>query len=216
MADGRVFQEAVLLNRFFNRRDAMRAGHDDVAPDHSYAYKASLIGAAHSYELTNEGLSWQTGRRAGLWRYADIAAIRLSYRPTGMQNHRFRADIEHGDGNHITIFSTSKQTVALLQPQAGYAGFIRQLHRKMAAIGSQAVLLGGLRPVIYGLVQISLLLVGVAMTALLLRALFTGEMAGILFIVGFGALFSWQIGGFVRRNRPRNYTFDDVPGELLR
>jgi hypothetical protein len=40
-------------------------------------------------------------------------------------------------------------------------------------------------------------------------------MAGVVFIVGFGALFGWQIGGFVRRNRPRDYTFDQVPGELL-
>lgn len=205
-----------MLKRFFNRQGAMRAGRDDVAADHAYAYKASLIGAAHRYELTDDGLSWRTGRRAGLWRYGDIAAIRLSYRPTGMQHRRFRADLDHSDGSHIAIFSTSKQTVALLQPQAGYAGFMLQLHHRMAAISSQARLRGGLRPVVYAVVLIALALVGVAMTALLLRALFTGEMAGVVFIVGFGALFGWQIGGFVRRNRPRDYTFYQVPGELLR
>ena len=36
-----------------------------------------------------------------------------------------------------------------------------------------------------------------------------------LFLVGFAALFAWQIGGFVRRNRPRAYTFDDLPKALL-
>jgi hypothetical protein len=36
-----------------------------------------------------------------------------------------------------------------------------------------------------------------------------------LFLVGFAALFGWQIGGFVRRNRPQVYSFDHLPGELL-
>jgi hypothetical protein len=28
-------------------------------------------------------------------------------------------------------------------------------------------------------------------------------------------LFTWQVGGFIRRNRPLVYTFDDVPKTLL-
>jgi hypothetical protein len=36
-----------------------------------------------------------------------------------------------------------------------------------------------------------------------------------LFIVGFTALFGWQIGGFVRRNRPLLYSFDHLPEALL-
>ena len=40
------------------------------------------------------------------------------------------------------------------------------------------------------------------MAGLLVRAIFIGEFAGALFLVGFAALFAWQVGGFVRRNRP--------------
>jgi membrane protein CcdC involved in cytochrome C biogenesis len=58
-------------------------------------------------------------------------------------------------------------------------------------------------------------LVAVAMTGLLVRAIMTGEWAGILFLLGFAALFAWQVGGFVRRNRPQAYTFDDLPAALL-
>jgi len=28
-------------------------------------------------------------------------------------------------------------------------------------------------------------------------------------------LFGWQIGGFIRRNRPRIYRFDALPPDLL-
>jgi hypothetical protein len=43
----------------------------------------------------------------------------------------------------------------------------------------------------------------------------TGEFSGILFLAGFAALFTWQVGGFVTRNRPQTYTFDDLPQALL-
>jgi membrane protein CcdC involved in cytochrome C biogenesis len=60
-----------------------------------------------------------------------------------------------------------------------------------------------------------LAVLAVAMTGLLIRALAIGEFAGALFIIGFAALFAWQIGGFVRRNQPRSYSFDRVPSALL-
>ena len=43
----------------------------------------------------------------------------------------------------------------------------------------------------------------------------TGEFAGVVFIIGFAIFFGWQISGFIRRNKPRNYTFSSVPQELL-
>ncbi len=67
-------------------------------PVTSYAYKASLIGSAHRFELRDDGLSWHIGGRSGVWAYDQIAAIRLSYRPVSMQQHRFRADITSSGG----------------------------------------------------------------------------------------------------------------------
>ena len=58
-------------------------------------------------------------------------------------------------------------------------------------------------------------LVAISIAGLFVRAVATGEFAGALFLVGFTALFGWQIGGFVRRNRPRAYTFDRLPEALL-
>jgi hypothetical protein len=101
-----------------------------AAPGVRYAYKASLIGAAHQFELTDEGLSWRIAGKSGVWPYADIAAIRLSYRPVSMQSHRFRADIENANRQRIAILSTSRQTVALMAPQdQDYRAFITQRMR---------------------------------------------------------------------------------------
>ena len=191
-------------------------GLANEAADIRYAYKASLIGAAHRFELTDEGLSWQVGGRAGVWPYRDIAAIRLSYRPVSMQSRRFRADIEHANRRRIVILSTSWQTVALMAPQDhDYRAFITQLHQRMEKAESKARLIGGIGPNLYAAGIVLLALVATAIAGLLIRAIGTGEFIGALFLVGFAALFAWQVGGFIRRNRPRAYTFDRLPEALL-
>lgn len=186
------------------------------APGASYVYKASLIGSAHRFELTDAGLEWHVAGRSGVWRYADIAAIRLTYRPVSMQSRRFRADIDNAGGGRISVLSTTWQTVTLMTPQDNdYRAFVTQLHRRMAEAGSRAMLVGGLKPGLYHAGMAMLAMVAVSMTGLLIRAAATGEWAGALFLIGFAALFGWQIGGFVRRNRPRRYGFDALPAELL-
>lgn len=181
-----------------------------------YAYKASLVGAAHQFELMDEGLSWHIAGKSGVWRYADIAAIRLSYRPVSMQSRRFRADIETASGQRIAVLSTSWQTVALMTPQdSDYRAFIARLHQRMQQAGSKAVLIGGIGPKTYAAGIALLAVVAIAISGLFVRAIATGEFAGALFLVGFAALFAWQIGGFVGRNRPQGYTFDHLPEALL-
>jgi hypothetical protein len=181
-----------------------------------YAYKASLIGAAHQFELTEEGLSWRVAGRANVWPYADIAAIRLSYRPVSMQQHRFRADIRHKNGVRLPILSTSWQTAALMAPQDnGYRTFMVELHRRMERLGSKAELTAGLGPKTYLAALALVALVGVMLLVLFIRSIVVGEWAGAAFFVGFAALFGWQVGGFVRRNRPLAYTFDHIPETLL-
>jgi hypothetical protein len=189
---------------------------NDTATTTRYGFKASLIGRAHQFELTDEGLSWRVAGKSGVWPYAAISSIRLSYRPVSMQSQRFRADIEGEQRGRIVLLSTTWQTAALMAPQdAAYRAFIVELHHRMAAGGSTAKLTGGLKPRLYTAAMVLLAFVALAMAALFIRAALVGEWAGVLFLAGFAALFSWQIGGFVRRNRPQAYTFDKLPKALL-
>lgn len=151
-----------------------------------------------------------------MWPYADIAAVRLSYRPMSMQSRRFRADIEHKSGQSISAFSTTWQTVALMAPQdRDYRAFIELLHARLKAAGGRVALVGGIGPMTYAGGCLLLALVAIAIAGLLARAVATGEFAGALFLVGFAALFGWQMGGFIRRNKPRLYTFEELPETLL-
>lgn len=182
----------------------------------SYAYKPSLVSSAYQFELTDSGLAWQMGRRSGVWPYADIASIRLSYRPMSMQSRRFRADIERTGGERIAILSTTWQTISLMTPQdQDYRAFIGELHRRMQAADSKASLIGGIGTLTYAAAVVVLALLAIAMIGLLARALATSEFTGALFLIGIAIWFAWTIGGFIRRNRPRRYSFDTLPAALL-
>lgn len=181
-----------------------------------YAFKPSLMGGAHQFELTDSGLSCRLAGRSGLWPYTDISAIRLSYRPVTMQADRFRADIHHANRARITVVSTSWQTVALMTAQGhDYRSFMVELHQRMAQAGSKAVLTGGLGRNVYAVGLTLIILLAIGMAGLFIRALFTSEFSGALFLLAFAALFGWQIGGFLRRNRPLVYTFTEIPARLL-
>jgi hypothetical protein len=186
------------------------------SPGARYTYKSSLVGSAHELELTDQGLSWQARGKSATWPYADIAAVRLSYRPVSMQSRRFRADIEHRSGQRLTVFSTNWQTVALMVPQdREYRAFIGELHERLRRAGGHVALVGGIGPIAYAGGCLVLALAAIAVAALLARAVATGEFAGALFLVGFAVLGAWQMGGFIWRNKPRLYTFDDLPETLL-
>ncbi|MGD9838274.1 MAG: hypothetical protein AB7F72_06085 [Afipia sp.] len=181
-----------------------------------YVFKPSLVGSAWQFDLTDQGLSWQVKGKHGLWPLDKIAAIRLSYRPVSMQSRRFRADIEDTRGERVSVYSTTWHTVALMSPQDdGYRAFIRELHRRLAAIDSKAVLVVGINPAIYWAGLVMTALVGAAMLGLMIRAMTMGQYGGVLFLAGFAALFGWQIGGFMRRNQPRGYTFEALPKDVL-
>jgi hypothetical protein len=177
-----------------------------------YAYKASLIGAAQQFDLTGDGLSFRFAGRSGLWRYADIAAVRLSYRPVSMQSRRFRADLHHVDGGRLVILSTSWQTAAL----DGAAGRrLPRLHHRTASAHGEGWQQGhadrrsraqdlrrghcavGIRRGRHG------------------RASHPRHRDGPIRLLGFAALFGWQVGGFITRNRPVSYEFERIPEALL-
>lgn len=191
--------------------------NDDGAPSpERYAYKATLIGAARQFELTDAGLSWRINDREGVWPYARIAAIALSYRPASMQSRRFRADIIDRSGERLTLLSTTWRGFALIEPQDDrYRQFVMALHDRLAREPHEIALMGGMRPTPYAFSIALLTVVALALIGLLIRSLAAGATAGALFLVAFAVLFGWQIVSFMKRNKPRRYTFDAVPRDLL-
>jgi hypothetical protein len=190
---------------------------DDQQPEPvRYAFKPSIAGSPLTLELSGQGLSFTSGFRADVWRVADIAQIRLSYRPVSMLAHRFRADVRHRNGRKIRIVSASWAGIVALKPQNdGYRAFIEELHRRIAAERSDVVCLAGLHPVAFAMAAAIFAAVMIALAGLLVRALVTGDFVAALFLVGFGLWSGWSTGGWLMRNKPQRYPPDSVPPQLL-
>jgi hypothetical protein len=200
-----------MLSHWFTTAKAAAPSGDGT----HYLFKPSLAGGARQFELVEEGLRWRT-MKSELWPWRHIAAIRLSYRPASMQPWRFRADIDGADGRRLTLVSTTWHSISQMARQDDdYRAFIVELHRRLAAAGAQVRLVAGIHPVLFAAGVVVMILIAIAMAGLLLRALVSGQFAGALFMAAFAAWFVWQIGNFLRRNRPRVYAFDALPPDVL-
>jgi hypothetical protein len=184
--------------------------------DPAYAYKPSLMGAAWEFRLGPDTLEWHAGRHRGRFPYAGIARVRLSFRPVTMQTRRFVAEIWPAGGPKLSIASTTwRSMVEQTAQDEAYGAFIRELHRRMAAAGTQASFETGLPVMLYWPGLVVFAGAALALAALTVRALQIGELAGAAFVGGFFALFVWQSGNYFRRNRPRRYRADELPRDLV-
>jgi len=181
-----------------------------------YAYKPSLAGAACELELAADALRWQIGHRSGRIPYGRVRSVRMAFRPASMQARRFVTEIR-ADGNpKIRIVSVS--WVSLTHQQRldrEYRDFVVELHRRLAAAGSNARLAAGLPALPYGIGVMLFAAVMIAIAVLTLRALQAGQ-GGAAAVVGlFFVIFAVQLGEFFYRNRPQTYRPEALPETVL-
>ena len=181
-----------------------------------YAYKPSLASLPFEFHLAPDALQWRMGGRSDRIPYGRIRRVRLSYRPLTLQTYRFLAEIWPAEGRPLSIASSSWKTIAEQERLDGaYVAFITELHRRMQAARTSAVFETGSPPLIYWPGVAVLVLASLAMAALIVEALRSGQLAGALFVGVFLAAFLWWGGSYFRRNRPGTYRPDALPAEVL-
>jgi hypothetical protein len=181
-----------------------------------YAYKPSFTGAPWQFRLGPEALEWHVGVRGDRIPYGRIRRLRLSFRPAAMQGRRYVAEIWPASGPKLTIASSSWKGMAEQERlDAGYATFVTELHRRIAAAGTRASFERGTPALLYWPSLALSAAAALAMGALAVEGLRTGALVGALFVAAFVALFLWQMGGFFRANRPGTYRPDALPADVL-
>jgi hypothetical protein len=182
----------------------------------AYNYKPSLLGAPWEFRLLPAALEWRIGRRSGQIDYADITAVRLSFRPVSLQSARFLAEIWANGSPKLTIASTSWHSVFDVRNHGSdYSAFVAELHRRLARIGTRARFTTGTSPLIYWIGLPVFVAAALGFAALTTRAIKTGPWTAAVLIGAFLAIFLWQLGNYFRRNRPGRYRPDRLPEPLL-
>jgi hypothetical protein len=181
-----------------------------------YAYRPSLMGAVRQFKLADDGIEWTNGRYSGRIAYRDVRRLRMSFKPANMQSQRFLTEVWAEGAPKLAIVSSSVKSLfeqeRLDQP---YTAFVAELHRRLAQAAAPVRYEQGMHALRYwpGLAVFAAIVLGLCV--LIVRALQAGELSGAAFIAAFLALFIWQGGVFLRRNRPGLYRPEAPPAALL-
>ena len=187
------------------------AGEDVV-----YTYRPSLLGSPWEFKLVGDGIDWTNGRKTGRVQFSTLRRVRLSFRPSSMQTHRFAAELWADGAPKLQILSSSwKSMVVQERLDKPYTDFIVALHRRIAFAAPSARFEQGGHPLLYWPGLIVFAGVALALAWLVVRALQADARVGAAFVGGFLALFLWQGGNFFRRNRPGRYRPEAIPAVLL-
>jgi hypothetical protein len=181
-----------------------------------YAYKTSLVGAMSEFALQSDAIEWNRAGSVVRVPYADIRRVRLSFRPMTMQSYRFIAEIWAMGGKKLTIASCSMRSMfEQTRQDAEYNAFMTELHQRLLPSGAATRFQTGSPFLLYwlGVAVIAALCLAAAM--LIVRSLEAEAWPAAAFIAGLLAVFLWQTGGFLRRNKPDTYTPEQVPSRVL-
>jgi hypothetical protein len=182
----------------------------------TYTYRPSLMGAPWQFRLTEQSLEWTAGRYSGSAPFDKIRRVRLSYKPTNVQQRRFMTEIWADGTPKLPIISSSWKSMfeqeAFDKP---YVDFVIELHRRMMRAGATAEYRQGGNLLIIWVGFSVFTAVTLGMLWLVILGLREGAFSGALFIAAFIALFVWRGWNYFNRNRPGVYRPDALPPLLL-
>ena len=191
----------------------------------TYAFKPALMRGASEFQVTSDGLDWKAASKIGEWKagsrggqvyFCDIFRIRLSFRPSSVQSGRYMTEIWTSLGGKLEVASTSRRTVLESDRQDGaYSTFVRALISRAAAANRGLVLEAGTLALKYWAGLVVFVVLALAIAALGIEAVWAEQWIGAAIVGAFWLVFLWQIGLYFQRNRPRLFTADTIPPELL-
>ncbi|QLP97003.1 MAG: hypothetical protein HZY79_05805 [Rhodoblastus sp.] len=161
----------------------------------------------------------EDGARAQTFRYADVEALRLSFRPRSLAFKVFRLDLRMSDGRTLRLHNVATTPGAVFKPyqrwDEGYATLARALTARVAAAAPQAQRAAGFAPLRWNAAALA---GGGALAFVSLRAaqaLAAGYgQAAVIALAGAGLMGAFLVP-FLARNRPRPLAPDAIPSEVL-
>lgn len=185
-----------------DEHDAAMRGQDEPV----YFYKPNLMGAPWVFRLRRNGLVWEYGRRSGVVPYDAVRRVRMSFRPGTMQMQRFVTEVWAPLSPKLTISSVSfRGLMEQARQDDDYIAFVTELHRRLAAGGSQARFESGMNPVLYWMGAVVFAGIGLTLLGFFVATLLKRDLVGAAMVAGLVALVVWQAGMVFHRNRPQIY-----------
>jgi hypothetical protein len=148
--------------------------------------------------------------------FRDIVALRLAFEPTRVDHERHRCDVTMRDGTKVSLWSTHYVSVGEFENRAAtYTPLVRELVVHAASANPDCVLRAGKTAFGYW-AQLIFLLAMFSLLALVILTFGSGGLSSLVWlklaiIAGLVPL----LIRYARKNRPRRFTPDAIPDDVL-
>lgn len=174
------------------------------------------MGPAYEFALSQNSLDWTIGPRTGRVGYPMIKRIRLGFKPTNLANSRFLAEIWPINAPKLMVQSVSARSIVDMTDQGEqYSRFIRELHRRVEASKADCVYEAGMPAWRWWPSLVVGILTFFAILYVVVQGVFAAQYLVSAVIAFIGAWFVWQIWNIVMRNRPRVYSPNALPPDVM-
>jgi hypothetical protein len=183
---------------------------------HTYTHAPRPVGGPITFTLDRDRLKVDSGRKLHDVRLGAVEAVRMTYEPKSFAQRAYRTKVRMKDGKTFAFSSLNwRSFVEAERLDAEYRDFARALLNEIADANPQARFVAGRSwPLWIGTAMLAAVSLA-ALCVFLARALQAGATSAAMVGAFIGLAGIWQLEPMLRLNRPRSFTPDKPPKDLL-
>lgn len=184
--------------------------------DQTYAHTPKPFGREVTFTLKGRELIVSDERKTLTAPLKEVVQVRLTYEPRNTMAKGFRMKLWLSNNRTAAMSNLAwKSLIQVERQDAPYRAFITNLITEIGKANPACIFLAG-QPKPFWLLVVAAALATVAgFIWLIVRSMQAGSSSMALLTVVFGAYFTFTIGEMIRRNRPRTFTAQTIPADLL-
>ena len=188
----------------------------DDRPLATYSHRAKPYAQEAEFRLFDDHMHVDQGRRSGDFPYRDIVLIRLTYRPRNTTNEGYMAKLYRRDKRTVSLTNLSWKSLVDMERQDGpYRRFVERLIGEVHAANPNVLLQAGMPGWLHMITSAAGLIAIIALCIVTGQAVLNGAWPVALLTGALAAYFAWWTVRFLGRNRPRGFTVDRIPADVL-
>ncbi len=181
-----------------------------------YSHRAKPYAQEAEFTLFGDHLHVDQGRRSGDFPYRDIVLIRLVYRPRNTTNEGYLAKLYRRDKHTVSLTNLSwKSLVDMERQDEPYRRFVGRLIGEVHAANPGVLLQAGMPRWLHLATAAAGLLAIAALAIVTGQAVLNGTLPVAMITGALTAYLAWWTVRYLGRNRPRGFTVDRIPEDVL-
>jgi hypothetical protein len=185
-------------------------------PIATYSHRAKPYSQDAEFRLMPTHLRIEQGRRSGDFPYRDIVMVRLTYRPRNTTNEGYMAKLYRRDKRTASLTNLSwKGLVEMERQDAGYRRFVESMIAEIHKANPGVILQAGMPGWQHKATALAGLAAVITLIIVTSQAVLHKSLPMAAFTAALGLYFGWWTIRYLARNRPRGFTADAMPEDVL-